>query len=200
MSFVARVLKEDELDEALALHLELFPVVYSMTVMKRYLRKNYLAMGLWYVSNDHQRLIGVATAQRSWKDFFSTERTAYLCTFGITKEFRQQHLGTQFLDLFSKILYRHFHSTVMYLDMQRINTAALKFYQKFGFSILEVRPNHYEGLPGPDGAQDSLYMGISLAKVAKRETETRITLDKESSHLMDTVPPLTWLNSFFETP
>lgn len=199
MSFVARILRKDELEQALALHLELFPVVYNMTVMERYLKEHYLAMGLWYVSDDCQKLIGISTARRSWKDFFSTDRTAYLCTFGIKSEFRQQHLGTQFLELFSKILYRHFQVTEMFLDMQKINTAALKFYQNFGFSTLELRPNHYD-LPGPDEVRDALYMGISLAKVAERETETKITLDSDSSHLMSTVPQLPWLSSFFKSP
>lgn len=198
--FVARLLQESDLDEMLALHLKLFPVVYNMEVMEQYLEPRYLAMGLWHISNGCASLIGVSTARRSWKDFLSTDKTAYLCTFGIAEEFRQRHLGTDFLNLFCKILYNHFQVKQMDLDMQKINTAAFKFYKNFGFTAVALKPDHYD-LPGDvSDRNDAVYMTISLEDVVTRELTKSITLSSNSTHLMSVVPPLTWLNSLFKTP
>ena len=191
-------LEEEDLDELLALHHQIFPVKMDMDVMKEfYASQAILALCMFYVDGDSRELIGVSTARRTWRSFFSTDRTSYLCTFGIHPDFRKHHLGTDLLGITCHILRDHFQTKEITLHMQRINKVALQFYKKFGFSIVHSYPGYYDDLVGE--AQDALYMSMSLEN--RRWTFTNeLEFTDDVQDLFSVVPPLDWLDSILVCP
>ena len=196
--FLVAQLEEENLNELLALHLKIFPVRMNMDIMREFYRSQaILALCMFYVDGESKELIGVSTARRTWRTFFSTDRTSYLCTFGIDPKFRQHHLGTDLLRITCHILRDHFQTKEITLHMQRINKPALQLYKKFGFSIVRSYPGYYDELQ--DEAQDALYMSMSLENHSWTFTnELEFTDDVQD--LFSVVPPLEWLDSILASP
>ena len=196
--YIIRLMKEKDIEEVLNLHYQLFPVKYSLNVMKTFLYENYLSLLLVYKNSDeNEKIIGVSTSRRSWEGFFSTSKIAYLSTFGIESSFRQKHLGSDFIQLTLKILKNYYHCISISLHVQYINKIAFNFYKKNGFEADKIISNHYNF----DGdASKAVLMCYNFNKNNKFVLKNDIHLTEEVIQLLENGPYTSWIKSFFVFP
>lgn len=188
-----RLLTEDDLEEALQLHLLLFPVKYSMKTMQNFLQPSHLALVLTIQEGKKERIIGVSVSTRSWISFFSTYKDSYLSTFGIHPDFQHTHLGSDLLNITSKILKDHFNCLTLHLHMQKINNVAYNFYVHLGFTAVSLIPGHYSLGDGP--VSDAVYMSLDLNKFNYPKSMNQISLTTEVSELMTPQQPPSWFST-----
>lgn len=198
MRFFVQILQERDLDELLELHKLLFPVKFTMGLLRQFcFRQDCLSLCLFAVKGNSRKLIGFSTTSRYWKSFFTTDRCAYLCTFGMHPDFQRRGLATDLLRITCRILHDHYQTTDLYLDMQRSNEPALRFYRQFGFDIVRFRPGFYTELQGDEA--DAYYMGMSLED-RRWQIRNHIKCPKSVHDLFSVVPRVPWWESFIDTP
>ena len=186
-----------DLVNLLELHCESFPVRYTLRTMHNSMDRRMLSLVLCHRDGAcNEEIIGCAISRRSWKNFTTTDRKACLCTFGIKEQFRRLSLGTDLLTVACAILWGHFQTEELYLDMQSMNRAAYLFYTKFGFKVWEAKPGYYD-LPEP--GSDAWYMDIPLENV-EFHLKNMIYMKRRSRALLKKVPPLEWKKSLFASP
>ena len=195
--YFIRQFQKGDIEASYQLHRMLFPVPVTRQLMTDFLcDESMLCLCLFVIENDKPKLIGIANTRRSWASFFSTDRTAYLCMFGIHKDYRRKGLATDLLRIVCQILKNHFQTKQMYLHTQVINKAAIAFYEKFGFVQLSKIIGYYE-LPGE--MAHAVYMELEFGG-QEWKSEHEIELDPEVVELLDKVLPMDWMKSWFTSP
>jgi len=138
-----------DLKQLIQLQELLFPVRYGPSFYEKLFRTKVSTL-LAFTPYDNE-LVGVATGRirfveerSSWfSTFFGTSlKEGYIMTLGVSPQYRRNHLGTYLLQELVKKL-QGLGCVSVTLHVQLINNAAVRFYERNGFLVDEVLPNHY---------------------------------------------------------
>lgn len=188
--FVIRQMTKTDIDEALAVHLQLFEVKYTIDTIRAYLRSSCLPLLL--ICDD--RIVGVSFSQRFWCSFCSTERYAYLGTFGILPEFRNRGLGRWLFLETCHILRKAFLVSKISLHMLRSKKDTLAFYEKLGLNIISILPGYYTFDEGH--SHDGLVMGKSLSSLPNAPNRDDAEIGPDLRRAMDNPDQVSLLHRF----
>ncbi|KAE8741448.1 hypothetical protein FOCC_FOCC013048 [Frankliniella occidentalis] len=120
-----------------------FPVIYNDKFYRDVLEAGELAKLAYY--NDI--VVGAVCCR---VDTAEKNRRLYIMTLGCLYPYRRLGIGT--------VMFNHVHNLVeqdgnfssIYLHVQVCNEGALKFYQKFGFEIVETKESYYKRIEPAD--------------------------------------------------
>jgi ribosomal protein S18 acetylase RimI-like enzyme len=142
-------------------------------------------------------IIGASTVRRSWKSFWTTDRRAYLSTFGIRAGFRRRGLATDLLRLTCQSLRDHHQTVELSLDVQQSNEGAIAFYTRFGFRILQGKRGYYE----VKGSRcDGFLMGMDLTPELNCARENEIVVDEAVMRRLQPRDRQGWMASLISSP
>jgi ribosomal protein S18 acetylase RimI-like enzyme len=159
-----RLLTGEDVNEVYAVHLLLFQVKYSRQTIESFLVHKYLSLILVDVTDgSHEKIVGVSISFREWVSMCSTQRRAYLSTFGILPEYRNQGLGTYLFGLTCHILRVHYCVGELSLHMLQSNVVSYKFYERLGMHATRVLPEYYNF---DNSTHTAVYMRRELIRLA----------------------------------
>ena len=134
------------LDQIIALHTELFPVVYGNSFYESLLTDRMVTvLALQHSENEESKVLGISTARTSEdQDWFScrTTKTGYLSTIGVTNEARRRSIGSHLLNLTLQEL-GDCGCHYVKLHVMTLNTGAIGFYRRHGFHTAELLDSYY---------------------------------------------------------
>jgi ribosomal protein S18 acetylase RimI-like enzyme len=78
-----------------------------------------------------------------WNIFAGDVKEGYIMTLGVSPSYRRKGLGTVLLRKICRILEEEAEVDLSSLHVQEINRAAVEFYKKNGFQVVEELPSHY---------------------------------------------------------
>jgi ribosomal protein S18 acetylase RimI-like enzyme len=191
-------MKPTDCNHVLSFHREVFPVHYTMETVRRCLREDFLTLLLVDRSRGSEQIIGLSSSRRSWRSFDTTERVAYLCTFGIRASFRRAKLATDLLHFTCQILQNHYHTRELTLDVQMVNDPGRAFYDSFGFHIVQQKPDYYTEFEGD--AKVSIFMEIQLGPMEFPEPFNAIVMADDLVGEVQRLPRIPWVCSLFSYP
>lgn len=196
-----RLLNPSDLKNLKELFNQLFPVKYSMQYIQNLLSPNYLSLVIIDHSSDN-KIVGVSISRRSWVNFFSTERSCYLSSFGIDRKYRRTSLGSDLLKITLNITFQCFGIKCVKLHTQKTNSAAIMFYQSIGFHPITVHP-HYYNLPNTDPESDenvAIEYIIDTLPFETIQLKNDLQLNEDIKNIQNKRQDFTWLESFFLSP
>jgi len=121
-----------------------FPVSYNDKFYKDVLLAGELAKLAYY--NDV--VVGGVCCRI---DLTEDQRRLYIMTLGCLAPYRRSGIGTLMLRHVLKFVEEDGNFDSIFLHVQVNNESAIKFYQRFGFSIVETKPAYYKRIE-PDDA------------------------------------------------
>ncbi|KAI0223000.1 N-alpha-acetyltransferase 50, partial [Lamellibrachia satsuma] len=78
------------------------------------------------------------------------QRRLYIMTLGCLAPYRRLHIGTVMLKHVLKICEEDGNFDNVFLHVQINNDSAIKFYEKFGFEIVERKTSYYKRIEPAD--------------------------------------------------
>ncbi|KAI9323684.1 N-alpha-acetyltransferase 50, NatE catalytic subunit [Dichotomocladium elegans] len=121
----------------------LFPVTYNENIYASALAGGELVKFVYY--NDI--CVGNIWCRREEVD---NKVRLYIVTLGVLKPYRRLGLGSKLLSHILDYAAKHVEYSSIYLHAQVNNEAAVEFYKKHGFEVVEVQKNYYEKLDPKD--------------------------------------------------
>ena len=187
-------MKESDTLGVFNVHCELFPMDYSMRYIWSFFEKNMIPLLLIEENGSEEVIIGVAIFRMSWVSFFSTQRCAYLCTFGIIPSRQRHGFATDLLRISCILLKHHYGITYLTLHMEILNDAAFRFYTKFGFSVKEIIKGYYKY---NSNIGDANFMHIDIPFDKNYVLINKVFIDKSIEDNISNPVSISWLGSFF---
>jgi len=120
-----------------------FPVTYNDKFYKDVLEVGELAKLAFF--NDI--VVGAVCCR---EDKSNGERRLYIMTLGTLAPYRRFGIGTVMLEHVLKICEKDGNFNNVFLHVQVNNEGAIKFYEKFGFEIVEQKQNYYKRIEPAD--------------------------------------------------
>jgi len=120
-----------------------FPVTYNDKFYKDLLEVGELAKLAYF--NDI--VVGAVCCREDKTD---GQRRLYIMTLGCLAPYRRLGIGTVMLEHVLKICEQDGHYDNVFLHVQVSNDSAIKFYEKFGFEIVERKQNYYKRIEPAD--------------------------------------------------
>ncbi|CAC5421737.1 N-alpha-acetyltransferase 50-like [Mytilus californianus] len=120
-----------------------FPVTYNDKFYKDVLEVGELAKLAYF--NDI--VVGAVCCRIDTSD---NQRRLYIMTLGCLAPYRRLHIGTVMLKHVLKICEEDANFDNVFLHVQVNNEGAIKFYEKFGFEIVEEKKNYYKRIEPAD--------------------------------------------------
>ncbi|KAI8775401.1 N-alpha-acetyltransferase 50 [Biomphalaria glabrata] len=150
-----------------------FPVTYNDKFYKDVLEVGELAKLAYY--NDI--VIGAVCCRI---DTSENVRRLYIMTLGCLAPYRRLGIGTVMLEHVLNICEKDGNIDNVFLHVQVNNEGAIKFYEKFGFKIVEEKKNYYKRIEPADAyvLQKSFKEGSTDERKTASETSSEDTTDK----------------------
>lgn len=126
------------------LNLALFPVRYSEKFYKDLVKEENVDMTR--LAFDHGNLIGAICTRydtHTHPDLKKYKRV-YIMTLGVLAPYRNRGIATKLLNAIIEQISKQADVSDIFLHVQINNDEALQFYQKNGFSIIEMIPEYYK--------------------------------------------------------
>ncbi|ESP02179.1 hypothetical protein LOTGIDRAFT_212711 [Lottia gigantea] len=120
-----------------------FPVTYNDKFYKDVLEVGELAKLVYY--NDI--VVGAVCCRIDNND---NQRRLYIMTLGCLASYRRLHIGTVMVEHVLDICAKDGNYDNVFLHVQVNNEGAIKFYEKFGFEIVEEKQNYYKRIEPAD--------------------------------------------------
>ncbi|XP_013413617.1 N-alpha-acetyltransferase 50-like [Lingula anatina] len=120
-----------------------FPVSYNDKFYKDVLEVGELAKLAYF--NDI--VVGAVCCRI---DVSENQRRLYIMTLGVLAPYRRYGIGTVMLEHVLKICEQDGNFDNVYLHVQVNNDSAIKFYENFGFEIVERKQNYYKRIEPAD--------------------------------------------------
>lgn len=120
-----------------------FPVVYNDKFYKDILEVGELAKLAYF--NDI--VVGAVCCREDRSD---GQRRLYIMTLGCLAPYRRLGIGSVMLEHILNICQRDGNYDNVFLHVQINNEGAIKFYEKFGFEIVEQKENYYKKIEPAD--------------------------------------------------
>ncbi|KAJ8652644.1 hypothetical protein O0I10_011722 [Lichtheimia ornata] len=121
----------------------IFPVNYGDKFYSDVLHAGELAKLVYY--NDI--CVGAVCCRKETKD---NEPRLYMMTLGVLKPYRQLGLGSKLLEHILEHVGKHPELGPIYLHVQITNEAALNFYKKHGFEVVDTEKDYYKHIEPKD--------------------------------------------------
>ncbi|CEP08043.1 hypothetical protein [Parasitella parasitica] len=144
----------DTLRDLADLHSRVFPIVYGQKFYDEVLNAGELAKIVYY-DNEYA---GAICCRKEPSKYANFTARVYMMTLGVLKKYR--NLGLGMYTLKCSILIEHIVQilkrqsdpviTSIYLHVQTVNEAAIRFYGRNGFRIQSVVPNYYKQIENRD--------------------------------------------------
>ena len=195
--FLIRFLEEQDLQELKILDDMLFEVHYSDEATQEMIQYQYCGIGLFDVTTSTQKLIGVSTASREWRNIYSAQKDGYLATFGIHPDYRKMKLGTYLLRVTCQVLKKFFGCNVLTLHMLKSNITALSFYKKNNFLLVQFLKNYYHF---DNQAHDGLLLIKYLDSFQYSAVPSNITIDPKVQSYMEKTERRSCCDRYFSEP
>jgi ribosomal-protein-alanine N-acetyltransferase len=142
-----RPLKDDDLEEVLAIEGKVYQFPWSRQIFKDCLQIGYSSWGLI----KEGRLVGYAIVSIAVQE-------AHILNICIDPEYQRQGLGYHFVEeLF--IVAKENNAAHVFLEVRPSNTAAVSLYEQIGFKEIGRRKNYY---PGKVNREDALVLSYDL--------------------------------------
>jgi ribosomal protein S18 acetylase RimI-like enzyme len=195
--FLVRLMRQSDVDEVLGCHGAVLEVCYSRPVIESFLRSHYLTLVLVFVDGGAEAIVGFSVAHREWVSACSTQRTAYLSTFGILPEFQRRGLGAFLFRLTCRVLRAHYGVRDIRLHMLKDKRATYAFYVAQQMAAVRVLREYYSFL---GKRHDAVLMRAELAAVPREPARPDVALLPEIAELLATRQRLCPLAQLFCAP
>lgn len=139
-----------------------FPVTYNDKFYKDVLEVGELAKLAYF--NDI--VVGAVCCRIDTSD---NQRRLYIMTLGCLAPYRRLNIGTVMLQHVLKICDEDGNFDNVFLHVQVSNEGAIKFYEKFGFEIVEEKKNYYKRIE----PADAYVLQKSFRKTGEVQTKTK---------------------------
>jgi ribosomal protein S18 acetylase RimI-like enzyme len=160
----------DNLRQLRRLNQAIFPVAYHDKFYKDVLQLGQLAK-LAYVNN-----VAVGSlCGRVEETNIDHEKRLYIMTLGCLAPYRRLGVGSAMLEHLLKICEQDGTFSHIYLHVQVNNTDAIKFYEKFGFTVVDRKENYYRRLE----PADAFVLQKVLNKMTDSHTSTVDSMDSQ---------------------
>ena len=100
----------------------------------------------WFAYINSDVAVGALSAREEPRN---DEKTIYIMTCSVLSPYRRQKIGTQLLNKLFEEVAKDPEIKAIYLNMWVINETGKKFYEKFGFTIVETMENYYSDIDPP---------------------------------------------------
>ena len=77
------------------------------------------------------------------------EKTVYILTIGVFEPYRRMGIGSQLIEEMERLVKERGIAKSIYLHVQSSNEAAIEFYKKHGYAIIEKLENYYKDIDPP---------------------------------------------------
>ena len=195
--YYVREMVLEDIDEVLAMHKDLFPVKYNSSFVQILATSDHIFSLIVEErkSKKERRIIGFVFVRFSWNSLFSTKRTGYIVTFGVSKDCQRNHFGSDIFQMMYRIMVHYYDIDVVKLHMQKVNTAAKQFYLKNGWNIIDMLPNYYH-FEDPNENPDAFQMQINISKDFIPHYQHEYKFSDDMMKKLTTKQNLSWFQSF----
>jgi len=128
-----RRMRKEDIPEVSRIERLSFPNPWSSNIFSAELEKEDFAF--YYIMEYRSRLVAYA-------GYWKIKNEAHLVTFAVNPPFRRKGLGGQLLKYLLEEA-KNQNLDKITLEVRRSNLTAQKFYQKFGFKKIAIRPHYY---------------------------------------------------------
>ena len=128
-----RSMRKEDIPEVSEIEKLSFPSPWSSNIFSSELEKGSFAF--YHVLEYRDRLVG-------YGGYWRIKNEAHLVTFAIHPSFRRRGLGAKLLEQLLKDAQDQSLDTIT-LEVRDSNLAAQRFYERFGFKKIAVRPHYY---------------------------------------------------------
>lgn len=145
-----REMRREDIPDVMILEKELFPTSWEEEMFIEEIEKQYA-----YVLEIKDKIIGYICGWKFLDEFNITN-------IAVASEFQRKGFGNTLVRfIMSKLLDENCFK--FFLEVRNSNLAAIKFYTKFGFSVIGFRKKYYHS---PE--DDALLMGINIMNNIKK--------------------------------
>jgi ribosomal protein S18 acetylase RimI-like enzyme len=195
--FLVRLMRRSDIDELVGCHGAILEVCYQRATIESFLRGDHLSLLIVFVDGAREAIIGFSVSSRQWMSACSTQRTAYLSTFGILPEFQRRGLGAYLFRLTCHVLQAHYQVYDIHLHMLKEKRSTYDFYIAQRMVAVSVLRQYYTF----DGKKhDAVFMSRELACVPREERRPDIVLLPEIEELLTATQKLCPFAQLFCTP
>lgn len=128
-----RRMRKEDIPEASRIERLSFPNPWSSNIFSVELEKENFAF--YYVMEYHSRLV-------AYGGYWKIKNEAHLVTFAVHPAFRRKGLGSRLLEYLLEEA-KNQNLDKITLEVRYSNLIAQKFYQRFGFKKIAIRPQYY---------------------------------------------------------
>jgi len=128
-----RLMKKEDISEVSEIERLSFPSPWSSNIFSSELEKKSFAF--YWIMEYRSRLVG-------YGGYWKIKNEAHLVTFAIHPTFRRMGLGAKLLEHLLKDAQDQSLNTIT-LEVRHSNLAAQRFYERFGFKKIAIRPHYY---------------------------------------------------------
>ncbi|EPB85411.1 hypothetical protein HMPREF1544_07782 [Mucor circinelloides 1006PhL] len=130
------------------LHARVFPIAYGQKFYNEVLNAGELAKMVYY-DNEYA---GAICCRKEPSKYANFTARVYMMTLGVLKKYRNLGLGTILIEHIVETLRRQSDPIVtsIYLHVQTVNEAAIRFYTRNGFRIQSIVPDYYKLIENRD--------------------------------------------------
>lgn len=163
--FLVRKMTRDDVDAVEAFYNSVVVMKYSRNVYEHLISPVSMVLLLVHIDHeDKETIIGLSSAIRCWKNSWSRERDAYLATFGISKKFRNQGLGTFLLNMTMRILKVFYNIECVMADCPKCAEKTFLFLRKREFNGQRIIEKFYRLQNEHNDMEDSVFMMRDLSE------------------------------------
>ncbi|KAF1803979.1 acyl-CoA N-acyltransferase [Mucor lusitanicus] len=132
----------DTLRDLADLHARVFPIAYGQKFYNEVLNAGELAKMVYY-DNEYA---GAICCRKEPSKYANFTARVYMMTLGVLKKYRNLGLGSILIEHIVETLRRQSDPIVtsIYLHVQTVNEAAIRFYTRNGFRIQSIVPDYYK--------------------------------------------------------
>ncbi|KAL7329430.1 N-alpha-acetyltransferase 50 [Mucor circinelloides] len=138
----------DTLRDLADLHARVFPIAYGQKFYNEVLNAGELAKMVYY-DNEYA---GAICCRKEPSKYANFTARVYMMTLGVLKKYRNLGLGSILIEHIVETLRRQSDPIVtsIYLHVQTVNEAAIRFYTRNGFRIQSIVPDYYKLIENRD--------------------------------------------------
>ncbi|EAY17678.1 acetyltransferase, GNAT family protein [Trichomonas vaginalis G3] len=191
-----RELRKEDCMQLWKLHSELFPVEYPYSYILSFLNNSsYCIVATVKNEKNTDKIIAFVSLHLEWKSVFSTDRTAYVSTFGVIEEKRRSKIGSDIMNVIFDVMLKHYKIHHMYLHMQQSNLAAKNYYLNTGWKITKDLKDFYHI---KNQCNDAYYMTYDIPDNFVPLFKNMLEIDQSIQKKVNAPQNLAWISSFFK--